>query len=59
MNNNLLKLTQREQDIVSLLQQGKLDKEISSALGISILTVKKHLQNVYKSSIQGTGLKRY
>ena len=41
-------LTERESQILRLLAQGKLNKEISAELLISIDTVKKHIKNIYR-----------
>jgi DNA-binding CsgD family transcriptional regulator len=43
-----MKLSIREKEILDLLIQGKLNKEIASLLFISEETVKKHLKNVYR-----------
>jgi len=45
INNN--QLTEREQDVVKLLLQGKSNKQIALALGISNRTVEFHLSNIY------------
>ncbi|MDE3099206.1 MAG: response regulator transcription factor [Verrucomicrobiota bacterium] len=42
------KLTKREQEILGLLSNGALYKEISDALGISITTVRTHLKHIYE-----------
>ncbi len=42
-----LNLTSREIDIMELLCQGLLDKEIADRLCISINTVKNHIKNIY------------
>jgi DNA-binding NarL/FixJ family response regulator len=39
-------LTQREQEVLSLVAQGMADKEIAEALSISMHTVKTHLRNI-------------
>ena len=44
--NNIV--TAREKEILVLLSQGLLYKEISSKLGISINTIKSHCYNVYQ-----------
>jgi len=44
----LEKLTDQEKKIVSLIQQGKTNKEIAIQLAISISTVKTHINNIYK-----------
>lgn len=41
-------LTSRELEILALLQQGLLDKEIAQLLSISVLTVKKHNRHIYR-----------
>lgn len=41
------KITRREVEILSLMAEGNLNKEIASALNISTLTVKKHVKNIY------------
>lgn len=41
------KLTQREKEILELLVRGNSYKMIAGELGISVDTVKKHLQNTY------------
>ena len=40
-------LTEREKEILDLLAQGYLYKEIATVLYISKLTVKKHIHNIY------------
>lgn len=42
------KLTQREQEILALLAQGFLYKEIGERTGISFSTVRAHLRNIYE-----------
>ena len=39
-------LTAREQEVLGLIAQGALDKEIADALGISLYTVKSHVRNI-------------
>lgn len=41
-------LTSRERDILELLAQGQMNKEVASQLNISNGTVRKHIQNIYK-----------
>ena len=43
----LKKLTPREREILALLAQGRLYKEIAGDLGISTSTVRAHLHSVY------------
>ena len=45
--NNFFQLTQRENEILQLLVQGLLYKEIGSKLNISANTAKKHVMNIY------------
>lgn len=40
-------LTSREEEILSLLAQGHLTKEIADAVGVSYTTVRFHLRNIY------------
>jgi two-component system nitrate/nitrite response regulator NarL len=40
------RLTQREQEVLRLVSQGKSNKEIASALNIAENTVKNHLKNI-------------
>ena len=42
------KLTAREQEILALLANGCLYKEISDSLGIALNTVKVHVQHIYE-----------
>jgi DNA-binding NarL/FixJ family response regulator len=42
------KLTQREEEILSLLAQGYVTKEIASRLDISFFTAQTHLKNIYE-----------
>jgi len=42
------KLTQREQEILELLSKGYYYKEIGETLGISLNTVRTHLQHIYE-----------
>ena len=45
---DLKELTVREKDILSYLAQGYLYKEVAEQCNISLETVKKHVQNLYK-----------
>lgn len=40
-------LTPRELMVLTLLREGKSNKEIGASLGISTRTVQKHLQRIY------------
>lgn len=40
-------LTSREQEVLDLLIEGKLYKEIAMTLGVSIDTVRSHIRKVY------------
>jgi DNA-binding CsgD family transcriptional regulator len=44
----LLGLSQRETDVLLCIMQGKDNKSIASILDISISTVRKHLENIYR-----------
>jgi DNA-binding NarL/FixJ family response regulator len=39
-------LTQREQEVLSLVAEGAADKEIAEALSLSVHTVKSHIRNI-------------
>ena len=41
-------LSAREQEVLELLAQGQLYKEIASRLGVAMDTVRKHLQSIYQ-----------
>jgi DNA-binding NarL/FixJ family response regulator len=41
-------LTQREQDVLSLMSKGYVDKEIAPALGISNWTVHEHVKRIFE-----------
>jgi DNA-binding NarL/FixJ family response regulator len=40
-------LTDREQDVLSLLAQGRTNKEIAQTLFLSVRTIEAHLHNIY------------
>ena len=40
--------SQREKEVTEVLLQGKSNKQIALALGISASTVEYHLKNIYK-----------
>lgn len=42
--------SEREQEVIGLLLQGKTRKEIAASLSISVNTVNSHLQNIYKKA---------
>jgi signal transduction histidine kinase/DNA-binding NarL/FixJ family response regulator len=51
---NTCKLSEREMDVLRLIVQGKSDKEIASALTLSVKTVANHNRNIYsKCSVNG------
>jgi DNA-binding NarL/FixJ family response regulator len=54
-------LTSREQEVIQLVAEGQANKQVASALNISIKTVEKHRQNLMdKLNIHDTaGLTRY
>jgi NarL family two-component system response regulator LiaR len=41
-------LTKKEYQVIALLKEGKLNKEIADSMTISLHTVKNHLKNIYK-----------
>ena len=43
-------ITRRELQILSLLANGSMNKEIAGLLNISIETVKQHLKNIYQKT---------
>jgi DNA-binding CsgD family transcriptional regulator len=43
-----IKLTKREEEICRLISRGLINKEIASALGIGVHTVKDHVKNIMK-----------
>ena len=43
-----MQFSQREQEVTEFLMQGKSNKQIALALGISASTVEYHLKNIYK-----------
>lgn len=46
-NATLLSLTSRERDIISAVAAGYSNKEIAASLGISYITVKHHITNIF------------
>ncbi|HSH64453.1 MAG TPA: ATP-binding protein, partial [Bacteroidia bacterium] len=44
------KLTPREMEVIQLMADGKITKEIASLLNISVDTVKKHIRNSYEKT---------
>lgn len=48
MSNETKNMTQREQQILQLLENGCTNQMIGEALGISTNTVKFHLHNIYR-----------
>lgn len=45
---SLVRLTSREREVIALLSEGQLYKEISVALGISYETVHNHIRRIYE-----------
>lgn len=45
-DDEMISLTSREQDVLSLVAEGLSDKEIAQALSLSIHTVKSHMRNI-------------
>jgi DNA-binding NarL/FixJ family response regulator len=45
-DHDLAPLTQREQEVLTLVARGASDKEIAQALHISLYTVKSHMRNI-------------
>lgn len=45
---NAAALSEREQDVLELLRQGKTRLEIGAVLHISCRTVEKHIENIYQ-----------
>lgn len=43
-----LQLTQRQRDVLKRVQAGDVDKEIATALGLSVTTVRTHLRRIYQ-----------
>ena len=50
-------LTPRELDIVRLVGKGLCNKEIAQALGVSVTTVRSHLNKVYDKLEPGSRVK--
>lgn len=51
-----VKLSGREIEIIKLLKEGLLNKEISGVLGLSIYTIETHRKNIYKKlKLKGLG----
>ncbi len=48
MNTEPFQLSSREKEVTDLLLQGRSNKEIALALGVSVSTVEFHLKNVYR-----------
>jgi DNA-binding CsgD family transcriptional regulator len=48
MDSDISKFSKREKEVTGLLLEGKSNKQIALALGISASTVEYHLKNIYK-----------
>jgi len=48
MNSDTTQFSEREKEVTALLLQGKSNKQIALALGISASTIEYHLKNIYK-----------
>ena len=48
IDENVILLTPRENEILELLATGKMNKEVGDVLQISIGTVRKHIQHIYE-----------
>ncbi len=48
MNNTMIKLTKREQELLYLLVRGYSNTKIAKKMGISIHTVKAHIESIYR-----------
>lgn len=48
VDDNVVLLTPRENEILELLATGKMNKEVADVLQISIGTVRKHIQHIYE-----------
>jgi DNA-binding NarL/FixJ family response regulator len=54
VNQDLNLLTMREREILKYIAEGKINKEISTSLNISLETVKTHARNIYsKLNVKG------
>lgn len=45
-----IRLTRRQADILALAAEGRSDKEIAAKLGISVTTIRTHLERFYKAN---------
>jgi DNA-binding NarL/FixJ family response regulator len=50
---NIESLTDREQDVLSLLAQGMTNKDIAQSLFLSVRTIEAHLRNIYSKLAVG------
>ena len=46
----MINLTQREREVLALLSEGQLDKEIAARLDISIHTAHEHVRNISRKT---------
>jgi signal transduction histidine kinase/DNA-binding NarL/FixJ family response regulator len=49
-SNEILDLTERERQVLGLLEEGAPDREIGEALGISVKTVEKHVGSILRKT---------
>lgn len=56
INNGAAQLTKREQEVLQLIKDGLLSKEISEKLSISIYTVNIHRQNILQKTDAGNAI---
>ena len=49
-------LTEREKEILNLIKEGKLSKQIAGILGISVHTVNRHRQNILEKLSVGNSI---
>jgi DNA-binding CsgD family transcriptional regulator len=50
MREGQLHVTKRQRQVLDLAADGRTDKEIASILGLSVSTVRSHLQRFYRTN---------